>query len=350
MILELLAQFSVADVKLCLNRIHRYTNGPRRGVKVTELFQGLHPLLFPNYKHTSLDERPLGQNYLALLEACSPEFLQTVIEGKNPANRYKKELEFSMLSENYEMARELCLDIIFKSREPVSNLNIFLRPLLGWFPATASPRPGYSEPMLFSLTLLQRLAAAPDAKVHQFIVLRDLVDPLIKRIRRRRLGRDYTKVVLDLATSYMATHQEERTHIEITQDSFLHAAVMQWAVPGHDGWFAGVLKLLRDKPRTLGQYLTMLWWVKKSQRYNLLKLVFLHARKEAVDIDDASSLNTMHGKWPPGIFQSLGTDHAIQLLKRIAESRQDFLESGSVDDLLFSLRKPEMETFEVRKG
>ena len=330
-LLSLLSDFSVSEVKLLLTRIPRCLNGPhieKKRARITELLQGLLPLIYQNLPFKSSDERPLVGIYSSLVPACSSQFVDELLrDGTSPllrSRRHDGANNSHLLRAQYELLRRHCIDIIFRSGKSSVDLKYYLRPLLRSTPPFPSAEPGYSESMLFSLTVLRKLAAQQNITVEYHTILKDLIEPLLKRARVKRL--DWTQIgeMMDLSIKYLASHSGEAKHLSFRRGSFIYSSVLFWKFwstqrPQFEARLVSILRMIpHDRNRSMGEYGLALRWVPLPLRYRLLRIFFLHIGRRPVDIELTADLKRLpSAKWSPSIFLDMERGAAAELLKRL---------------------------------
>jgi hypothetical protein len=345
-LLTLLEGFSISEVKFCLNLFTRCLNGPDRTekqTKVSEFLRILLPMIHHDARFKTSDERPLLRHYQLLLPGSNPEFVdETLRDPESPLptgafGRFENKTNSDLLREHHELLRYHCLDHIFTSTYTAIYVDDFLGPLLHYAPGLPSTERGFSESMAFSLLVLRGLASQPDIKV-RITVLTDLVEPLLRRARKRKADPAMIREILDLSITHLASHPDEAKHLSFRPDCFLYICIRLWASssdhgPECESILVSVLRIIpSDRNRNLRDYGTALWWVQRPLRYNLLKLLFEHAGGKTIDIDETASLKGLSTKnWPCGLFYCMNRDKAVELLKRLRNTslRDDFLGNGS---------------------
>lgn len=352
-LLSLLKGFSVSDVKLCLLLLPRTVNGPDRAEKqtnMTELLKGLLPMFYPDTHFKTLDERPLFRYYQALFPGCNTKFVDGVLRDTgNPLlsdgilhGKSDNQTNPDLIREYHEILRRHCLEDIFSSTYTSINIDFYLKPLLRYAPGLPTSETGISESMAFSLLLLRRLSSQPDAKV-RLNILTELIEPLLRRARRKRVYFTTIREIMDLSIKYLSCHPNEAKQLSFNQKGFLYMCIKIWVSPWADSpdIESRLLSTLRlfpsDWSHNIRIYEEALPWVRKPLRYKLLKFFLLHIGDKSVDIDEEQSLKKASlKKWPCSIFFSIKRDEALGLLTRLRNInlRDDFLEIPPANSIL----------------
>jgi hypothetical protein len=193
--------------------------------------------------------------------------------------------------------------------------------------------PGYSKSMLVSLDLLRQLIAQTDTEEgKKSSVLESTVEPLVKRAwnRRRRIGWEKLEELFILCFRFLDAFPEEAKHLNFNRKRFLYHVVLFWAFSpsGRPSFNHGIISVFQKIPYHEHGFwvniLPVISWVRRSRRYDLLRLIFFHYGKRHIDIDNNEDLKGFGiGKWPQELFCELDQDSALQLLRRLLRTKRD---------------------------
>lgn len=327
-LLSLIAQFSVAEVQLFVKAVARYVKGAEvdeKRERVEELLRGLLPRLFPDTPHKSLDGRPLTKHYAYLTLCSTSELLALALRSK--LFPFSQWLPASLtLKYRSELLRQLSLNKIFEKDSGQSGLSDCLSDLLGRSPSCSSPEPGFSESMLFSLELLRRLAQDSSAKFPERMFMSRLVEPLLRRAIKKKLDWASIQEIIDLTIRYLRVHPNETINISFSSGGFLHSLVRCWSArePLFHKQLVETLELIPKSQASISNYAGILLVLRRSLRYNLLRLCFLYVSIHKRDIGIDEGLNDLRvGQWPCSIFTRLEPGDALNLLRRLRRVKND---------------------------
>jgi len=324
-ILKLLSQFSVKEVQRfisCLPRqLDRPENAEQRG-KMTELLQGLLPSIYPSSPFKTSDERPLTSIYSMLVPGCTSEFVDGVLqEEKSPLLDGRNKT--GIISGHYKLLRRHCLNIVNQIPSYPAHVNKYLDSLFTTSPPLPSQLPRFSESMLFSLDILRKLVARPGLQIPGKSILIHIIEPLIRRVQKKRLPWGDVEEVMDLVIKYLDTHPEEGTHLTFNTGSFIYFSMLFWIRcdpsnrPKFEGYLVSALcNAPHDRHRILRDVRKILKKAPRALRYRLLRIVFLHCPKIMADINSPEGLLDGEG-WPCEVFFDVERNEAIELLQRL---------------------------------
>ena len=327
-LLSLIAQFSVVEVQLFVKTVARYVKGvevDEKRERVEELLRGLLPRLFPDTPHKSPDGRPLTKHYAYLTLCSTSEFLALALRGESfPLLQW---LPTSLtLKYRSELLRQLSLNKIFKKDSSQFDFFDCLSDLLGRSPSCSSPEPGFSESMLFSLELLRRLARNNSAKFPKRMFVPRLVEPLLRRAIKKNLGWTSIQEIIDLTIRYLRIHPNETVDISFSSGGFLYSLARCWSArePLFQKQLLEALEMIPKSQASVSNYAGILLVLRRSLRYNLLRLCFLYVSIHKRDIGIDEGLNDLRvGQWPCSIFTRLEPGHALNLLRRLRRVKTD---------------------------
>lgn len=327
-LLSLIAQFSVVEVQLFVKTVARYVKGvevDEKRERVEELLRGLLPRLFPDMPHKSPDGRPLTSHYAYLTLCSTSEFLTSALCTKSfpPLQWLPTSLALKYRS---ELLRQLSLNKIFEKDSSQFDLSDCLSDLLGRSPSYSSPEPGFSESMLFSLELLRKLARDNSVEFPKRMFMSRLVEPLLRRAVKKKLDWTSIQEIIDLTIRYLRVYPNETANISFSSGGFLHSLVRCWSA--RESLFqkqlVEALELIPKSQASISNYAGILLVLRRSLRYNFLRLCFLYVSIHKRDIDIDEGLNDLRvGQWPCNIFTRLEPGHALNLLRRLRRVKND---------------------------
>jgi len=323
-ILTLLSKFSVIEVQTFIRSLPQQLNKPEnteQREKVTELLKALLPSTDLESKFRTLDERPFTNTYSLLIPGCTSKFVEEELRKENnPLINYSNKT--GILKNHYEVLRLHCLSIGQASVYPV-HVNEYLDSLFTISPPLQSHKRGFSESMLFSLNVLRNLVAQSDLQIPGKSVLPDIIEPLVRRARKKQLPWKDIEEIMDLAIKYLEAHPEEGSQLSFNTNSFLYFSVGFWVMcnasarPEFENHLVSVLcHSLYDRSRILRESRKVLNKAPRQLRYRLLCIIFLNSQKVKADINTPEGLIDGE-KWPCELFLDLELHDAIHLLKRL---------------------------------
>lgn len=357
-IVKLLGVFSIAHIKQFLWSFRDSVNGPQeeeKRAKVTELLQAL---------IKSSDSRPLARYYSFLIPACSSQFVQDLLDDDDsPLLQHKKfrhALLTYMLKLQPGILRSQTYDEVFGTKEYSHGLQLkeYLPLLFQNTPKAPHPEPGFSESMFFSLEFLRRISAHPDVEVEQVSIVKTLINPLLRRVYKRKINPAKILAILDQSLAYISGHSKDSDGLAWETDSFLYYCVLFWAKfsaqrPEFESRLVSGLKAIRPDISSLS---TVLPWVDTKLRYSLLKIIFLHSNDTSIKLDDLTSSKSSLTKVITGLtaeaFLKLDKGSSLSLLRRLrslgcedldvfTDAESDFVKMLDSGSLLSVLEKGE---------
>ncbi|KAF2434473.1 hypothetical protein EJ08DRAFT_693509 [Tothia fuscella] len=336
--LSLLATFSVLEVQIFVREMRRVCRrGPdiqQRGEKISCLLKGLLPSFYTDADHKTSDERPVidgfGHSlYAPLLPACDSAFVDEVLQSDQKIIlKHQQRVDHVLLTAHYELLQFYCIHANTRKRH---QLQQYLKPLMKRYPGIRRAS-GYSESMAFSLDLLHKLVADPKSDLGDGTsTTKSLIEPLVKRAwtRRLKVGAEFNKLI-SLCLNFFETHQSESKNLNFEQNGLLYFLVLSWAhspsddVESESNLVSLLKKMPYDSSNLWSNTINLFSWVREPLRYLILKFVLLHNNPENIDLDVDDDLKRLDvGLWPQEIFQRIGRDNALQLLRQLQRVRGD---------------------------
>jgi hypothetical protein len=132
--------------------------------------------------------------------------------------------------------------------------------------------------------------------------------------------------IIDLTIRYLRVYPNETANISFSSGGFLHSLVRCWSA--RESLFqkqlVEALELIPKSQASISNYAGILLVLRRSLRYNFLRLCFLYVSIHKRDIDIDEGLNDLRvGQWPCNIFTRLEPGHALNLLRRLRRVKND---------------------------
>lgn len=353
-LLERISTDEVATLCRALGRAGKLGKGDveLKRDKITELLKGLLPQFYPESPHKSEDRRPLLQFYAALVPSCKSEYVEQILRnGGHPFSTYGCLPSSQIAQYHWPLLRKLALELVeghenslWLGADAKKNFfNYHISYLLLHIPQLPSTKGGLSSPMEFSLIILRILASkTEDINIGRRSVIHGILDPLIRRMRRRTIDIDMVQEVIVLALRYFTNHSNACTHDNFVTTQFTSLIIRSWCKDPVN--FEAPLCAYFDLMQIdfTGDYASLASFLRntaKQRRYSLLRLIMLHSTGLKVDINSEDGLKTSPTQlWPRELIQSLPRSDAVGLLRRLAQS------NPSCEFLTTTGRRPQSPT------
>ena len=348
-ILQYLSEASVWEVKRFFravgNSVRRPNEVPARSLAIEELLKAMHPALYPNAPFKTSDKRPLEKFAIALVPACSSDFIRDLVEQGTKNALYNRCPKDRLYRNHGSILRKYALRVVFnEGLSPVSpdahtHLQVFCRSE----PPATSDEPRFSASMKFSEQVLEtRLSNMkvrwPDRHAEASIYSR-----LLSRCRSRRLPKQRWHRLFDLGLRLLAAKKHLEQPFSITDDHFWHVIVENWGKwPEHweDLFIKGLSLSLAGSVENVAEPLLKLAnrsGIKKDRSWSLLRLYCLHALKNGVDVDQTQDFKFLaRQRWSLQAFKKLDDGKILRLLQNLLEvnANFDFLHGASHTSVL----------------
>ncbi|ERF73334.1 hypothetical protein EPUS_08276 [Endocarpon pusillum Z07020] len=307
--LSLFATLSTQEVGLLSRLLKKSRNGhteKEKAILMTELLSSLFSSNFPDAPFKNPDERLLQNRYAVIAPASSQSFVSALLSDEaHPLRQYLSTTDISLQCD-HDLLQSLTLTAIFEKKSTSFNISLVLRRLCQHAPPGQSSLPGLSATMLFSLNLLREIGNGREANISTQSLLTDVVEPLLRRIQKRRRALVHLEEVLHLAIRVL--------QLRSAPGGPLHS------LGHHKGDFSitsyNVFEL--DANQVLKLYQGTHEEVQPSQRWPLLHLLFLHNPKLHADIDTIEGLQRLKDvRWMFNLFLDLPKDQALPLLRNL---------------------------------
>jgi hypothetical protein len=337
-ILELLAQFSVHEVNSFFACLRKYTKtvDSVKGRAMSELVQAINPTQFPNAKIKISDERPI-YDFTSNLQLCNDDFVEENIELFD----WKTCSCPGVYRSHYKILRKTTLHC--DNWDKLHDRYNCFQTLTQATPPFPSSTPGLSEPMEFSIELLQEIISRPSGKFFDGPNIWNLlIGPLLKKAwnRRRRIGWELWKSILLLCVQFLDTKPDMLFQLRpYEHKGITYYAILSWAYsptmlqPIFESILVDLLHRFPNTERGLWNLTSLyLRWVRRSMKFSLLKLLFMHMSKKSIDVEQPNDLKAVEpGPWPIDWFLSFERDDSLRLVKRLRDIYADGFVTNSTD-------------------
>jgi hypothetical protein len=338
-LVDLCAGLSVIDVKALLGVIGRCNIGQRRvearEKAIEELLLALLPLHYGNHfglKLKNNDERPLEIYCSQVLPACSPKFVEQLLDAKDQTNPLYQQLPVVRLIKTHgKLLRNRTIEMIFGDGDKEAHLDEYLNAFLFHQPPMPSPDPKMSASMAFSLRVLQLSLKniENDDKWPANVSEADIFYSLLGRSIKRKLPETKIHSIFRLGLS-LVPNKPKLKHIFKSTD-FLSVLIPHWKfnpVLYQDTLGLALHLGLGGSHKTIGRdYLqsSQILGDKTQLRWPLLRLFCLHIPEKGVDINVHEDMHPFAKQpWSSEVFAGLNNDQAVQLLKGLYAANPEY--------------------------
>lgn len=339
----------MADVKkLCV-----FISGCYRGHKsknqqqaIEHLLRGLLPHVYPSSPPgvRSEDQRPLHSLYAKMLSACSPEFVEEVLDSRDVSNPLFRWREISRLMRSHPaLFKRRASEYLFGVTPHDSDITPYLRTFL------------YNDTEFAMEALYGRLENRIDDKRWGDIAELQVLLPILRRFVDRR----HTNNGLELQI-----HTMIKLGLDITAkncDTHRYGAVELWSMAlrrwkrqpdVYEDLLVRAMQMeLAGSPRDIpGAYTNASQGASESLKPRLLHLYCLHVPNNGVDIFTSESFAVLAKQhWPREIFDHFGTEQKIRMLKKLYEvnTEYNFLGARSMTSILSFREVASQKNFNV---
>ena len=154
----------------------------------------------------------------------------------------------------------------------------FLSPLLQSVPQVPGTEPKFSASMSFSVEVLSELAASRVSKLPGDVFTFHLVDPLMRRIVKRKLEPHRVQELVNLTITYFQKHPDSAVHKSLLRGSlpFTVSGYLSAFTKLFEDQLVALLRLRQDdRYKSFSVYQSILNAAQQPKRYRLLQLIFL---------------------------------------------------------------------------
>ncbi|KAF2003987.1 hypothetical protein P154DRAFT_64050 [Amniculicola lignicola CBS 123094] len=323
-LLELCSDFSVQEIRKFCKVILVSSRG--RGLEekrkmFTDLVRSLQPLVYPEVEFKSLDNRPLGGYFRMLIPGCSSDFIVAMVEETCQENKVFTSQERAVLLQYHiELLRSIVFQDQFKNSAEASR---FRSELFRCYPSAPGDDDGFSASMQFSLSILRKLCDEETMYGIHSAYLSDLVEPLLRKVLRKKITWIRKKEICDLVLRYLEKYPKEAKKVTWNNGTLIRYVVVCWA--HRADWFEQHLITLiqyankYSRKAWLKDYSPLMLQIAKTKRYQFLRLCIKTTNQ--VDIESDSDLKQFPQVWGPLLLQDLDVENSLHLLRRLRKAR-----------------------------
>lgn len=326
-LLDIFSDLSVLEVRQACRLIGRCGWGDgleEKRIKVTELFEGLHPDVFPDAKYKTKDQRPLAKFYQHLIPSCTESIVDMYLDGEFhgnwPSLRKKKLLRYHPTVMRREQLR--ALDINSSVKVDTEKLG----GLVNHWPSTVGNEAGLSASMEFSLIVLRKLVESGSPNLDDDFFVNQLARPLIRRAIRKRLSWSKVQEIFDLIMQYLEKHPYAGKEMTILEGDLPQLLAASWSRKPE--LFEETLLKMYSNPEyimagksQLADWESFLGGVRRERRYALLRLCIKASAGR--DIDDDHDLKSIKGALTNNLVENLSAKGMLNLFTRLRAVRGD---------------------------
>ena len=356
-LLDLFSQISVSEVKeisvvigSCQGR-SAVKNGIERQRRVTELLQCLMSPLYPSSAHESRDQRPLHGRYAQMVPACTPGFVEDLL--RRESHPLLKSLRRKRLMRNhFELLRRLVLDAVSQQDSlkgaAAHRVLDYLPLLLHFSPSTPVVEPKFSTSMSLAVSILERIAVDEEVHFPERGFMPMLMVPLMRRLKAHKVDFNRVRQIIQLAAKYLQRHEHARAQLSPVNLMFSIVDYWSLAAPLFRGCIVDFIGLRRlGAQSAVADCNYLIDRVAKPQRYDLLRIIYLHGTDLRADIESDDGLKAVPiEKWPILIFYLLQRDHSLSLLQRLIRLKPKASFLNGDPHSLFATLQPRNEAAE----
>lgn len=341
-LLEILSDLSVLEVKSAckaIGRCVRNTDVASKREKVTELFKGLHPNVFPNAVPKTHDLRPLTKFYQALIPSCTAELVDWITGSDQDAKwRYVRERE--LLEHHSENIGRVAFHSVFEEHLASKKSKDRLGQLSTRYPSVTSSETGFSASMAFALSLLRNVVDTGVKELEDEWVITKLIRPLLRRAVRKRASWTRMQEITSLAMTFLQQHRNATKLLTNGKGDVLHIIASCWSRRSalFETHFIQSLSMVFHDKTCFEDIANLLAGIPKSRRYALLH--FCCKEVMGVDLDSSQNLSKARGPLNSCTLDSLEAPQALGLFKRLRNARGDvgLVELGHYSSVLVTTR------------
>ncbi|KAH8783117.1 hypothetical protein F5883DRAFT_537942 [Diaporthe sp. PMI_573] len=286
---------------------------------VEELLRVLLPGVYSTRGVQSKDKRPIQHHYVRMLSACSPSFVNEVLNSRDESNPLFRWRDLTRLVRSHKaLLRERAINHLFGSgpydEDVPGYLQHFLRgdrdfaikSLKGRLDGSVSDqRWGYNEELEVLMPIVNRLVKDWRAPIEQKNQIHDLIKLGLEILGKYR---DQTKVgSRDL---WAVTFSRWQTWPDKYEDLL------------RLGLNSGLAKLPHKDP---GSYLSVLRRLQPGPRQRLLQLCYLDIPERGLELFSAEDYSTIAKQtWSLDLIRLMNTDQQIRLLNKLYQANPEF--------------------------
>lgn len=322
-LVQIFGRSSVAEVKfmsMFIGGCNRGKEHEQRERHVEELLRALLPGVYTSTSNIqSRDRRPIQHHYARMLTACSPSFVNEVLNSRDDANPLYRWRDLNRLLRSHRaLLRERAIDHLFgigpKDKDVPRYLDTFLhgdrdfaiKTLQGRLDGTVTDqRWDYNDDIGVLMPIVRCLAKNWRAPAEEKRRVHDLIKLGLEILRKHPDGkRDGARDLWSLTFSRW----------QIWPDDYEDVLRL--------GMQLGLANLPHKDP---GSYLHVLRRLQPGPRERLLQLCYLDIPEKPLDLFAAEDYSSVAKQtWPLDFFRLMSTDQAIRLLKKLYQTNSEY--------------------------
>ena len=363
-LMDVMAEASIKEIKALADAIGSCNRGigrvRGREKVVEELLHALLPSHYPMLDYKNTDERLIGHYYAGMVPACSPEFVDELLDAKDLSNPLYEALpSMRLLRTHRDLLQKRLVKGIFGNGILDRHVGQYLQAFVFGRALMTSPDSADSASMVFARNLLHLRIQYIDqqsfwpSEVSEATILLSLLKRSLKR------GASELKLhgVFALGLQLLEVLPNQKLIHEF-KGQFWRGLVSRWrrAPELYEDVVGLGLRLgLGGDEATIGQnyfknFGSLHIHMSPEQSWRLLRLYCLHVPKRGLDLDSAEDLRPLAMiSWPYEIFYRLREDQAVRLLKGLlmANPTYSFLQSMAGCSILNTRNIPSQNNFNV---
>ncbi|KAJ0109658.1 hypothetical protein J7T55_014220 [Diaporthe amygdali] len=334
-LVQIFSKSSVAEVKtlsIFIGSCNRGRKVEERERCIEELLRALLPGVYTSSSGLqSKDRRPVHHHYAKMLSACSPNFVNDVLNSRDSSNPLFRWRDLTKLIRTHRtLLRERAINHLFGSgpedKDVPQYLDIFL----------------YSDRDFATKALQGRLEGTVTDKrwggTAEISVLMPIVHRLSKNWKAPVEVKRHIHDLIKLGLEILGKSSDKRKDGSKSLWDVTFSRWQIWPDQYEDNLRLGLrLGLAKLPHRDPGSYLNVLRRLRPGPRERLLQLCYLEIPEQALDIFSANDYSTVAKQtWPVELFYLMSTEQAIRLLKKLyaVNPDYDFLQTPGGTSLL----------------
>lgn len=330
---------------------------------IEELLHALLPSHYPTLNYKNSDKRSISHYYALMVPACSPEFVEELLDAKDLSNPLYEGLpSMRLLCAHRDLLQKRLVEGIFGDGIVDRHVGLYLQAFVsGRRVLMSSPDSADSvdsASMVFATKLLHLRIQYIDHRSFWPSELSEasILLSLLKRSLKRGVPELKLHSVFALGLQLFEVLPNQKLMHEFPGSYFWRVLVSCWrrAPALYEDVVGLALRLgLGGDEATLGQDYFKNFGslhMKSEQNWRLLRLYCLHVPKRGLDLDSAEDLRPLAMmSWPYKIFYRLREDQAVRLLKGLlmANPTYSFLQGMAGCSILNTKNIPSQNNFNV---
>lgn len=332
-LVEIFGTSSVADVKKMSGYIGCSNFGKKdrkREKCVEELLRALLPGVYDSTSVTSNDRRPVQHRYAKMLSACSPRFVEQVLDLRDESNPLFRWRDLTRLVRSHRaLMRERAINHLFGSSPHDDEVPRYLDHFLC----------GDTD---FAIKALRgrRDGAIADQRWHDEELR--LLMPIVKGLANRRRARiEYNPQIYELiklGLEITGTNRDKAWDGSRDLWAVTFSRWQKWPDQYEDllrlGLKSGLAKLPHIDPTS---YLNVLRRLDPGPRERLLRLCYFDIPEQVMDLFSAGDYSAFAKQtWPLDLIRLMTTQQQVRLLKKLyqANPEYNFLQASGSNSII----------------